>query len=228
MNQEHVEKIKKLLALSQSSNVHEAALALQRAQELMQKHGVTMTHVRLSDVKEAKTRIGKVKNPAIHIKWLARMVADAFGCRLLLVTEYVGFYGWFSSAQFIGIDSAAELSSYAFDVLHRQLERDRKQHLATLKRCKRATKVRRADAFCRAWVNTAARKVVALVPKPEQQDAIAKWIEINHGDSLQKSTNRNHKKARKDDVGSLFAGMQAGDQAQLHAGMNGEDRLRLQ
>jgi len=228
MNQEHVEKIKKLLALSKSSNAHEAALALQRAQELMQKHNVTMTHVRLSDVKEVKAFVGKVKNPATHTKFLAQMVARAFGCELILIPEYVGFYGWATSVQFIGIDTAAELASYAFDVLRRQLDRDRKQHLATLKRCKRATKVRRADAFCRAWVNTAARKVVALVPKPEQQDAIAKWIEINHGDSLQKSTNRNHKKARKDDVGSLFAGMQAGDQAQLHAGMNGEDRLRLQ
>ncbi|EAT16084.1 DUF2786 domain-containing protein [Desulfuromonas acetoxidans] len=228
MNQDHVEKIKKLLALSKSSNAHEAALALQRAQELMQKHNVTMTYVRLSDVKEAKTRIGKVKNPAIHIKWLARMVADAFGCRLLLVTEYVGFYGWFSSAQFIGIDSAAELSSYAFDVLHRQLERDRKHHLTTLKRCKRATKVRRADAFCRAWVSMAASKVVDLAPKQEQQDAITQWIETNHGESLVEDTNRKHKKARRDDSGSVIAGLQAGDQAQLHAGMTGEDRLRLQ
>ena len=228
MNQEHVEKIKKLLALSQSSNVHEAALALQRAQELMQKHNVTMTHVRLADVKEAKAFVGKVKNPASHIKWLARMVADAFGCNMILMPEYVGFYGWVTSVQFIGIDTAAELSSYAFDVLRRQLERDRKHHLTTLKRCKRATKVRRADAFCRAWVRTAASKVVALAPKPEQQDAITQWIETNHGDSLQKDTDRKHTKARRDDVGSIFAGMQAGDQAQLHAGMDGEDRLRLQ
>jgi hypothetical protein len=45
---------------------------------------------------------------------------------------------------------------------------------------------------------------------------------------LQKDIDRKHKKARRDDVGSIFAGMQAGDQAQLHAGMDGEDRLRLQ
>lgn len=40
-----LDKIKKLLALSESNNEHEAALAAERAQDLMLKHGISMVEV---------------------------------------------------------------------------------------------------------------------------------------------------------------------------------------
>lgn len=39
---DHLDKIKKLLRLSQSANAHEAELAMQRAMELALKHGVDL------------------------------------------------------------------------------------------------------------------------------------------------------------------------------------------
>lgn len=48
-----LDRIAKLMALSESSNPHEAALALQRAHELMQKHHVEQRDIDLKDVKNA-------------------------------------------------------------------------------------------------------------------------------------------------------------------------------
>lgn len=49
MNAEIIEKIKKLLRLGQSSNPHEAGLALQRAFELAQRHGVDVADLDLDE-----------------------------------------------------------------------------------------------------------------------------------------------------------------------------------
>lgn len=43
-------KIKKCLALAQSANEHEAALALEKARALMEEHGVSAEDLQLSDV----------------------------------------------------------------------------------------------------------------------------------------------------------------------------------
>lgn len=48
-----LEKLKKLLALSKSDNPHEASLALQRVQKLMQAYGITRDDIALSDIDES-------------------------------------------------------------------------------------------------------------------------------------------------------------------------------
>lgn len=53
MSERIVDKIRKLLSLAQSDNPHEAALAAQRAQELMIEHAVSEDRVRGADGKEA-------------------------------------------------------------------------------------------------------------------------------------------------------------------------------
>lgn len=72
-------KIKKCLALAQSSNPHEAAAAMRQAQKLMAEHNVTETDVSLADVAEAvaPARLNALTN------WeamLSGLIAQAFGC----------------------------------------------------------------------------------------------------------------------------------------------------
>lgn len=55
-----IEKIRKLLALSQSKNQHEAELAAQRASELMQKYQIAQSVVEASSVKSGKEKIANV------------------------------------------------------------------------------------------------------------------------------------------------------------------------
>lgn len=78
-----IEKIKKLLALSESSNENEAKSAMLKAQKLLIKHKLSMIEVKnyklnKSDVKEKITNITFTK-----AKWkgeLADIIADNFGC----------------------------------------------------------------------------------------------------------------------------------------------------
>ena len=54
-----MDKIKKLLALGESPNEHEAALALKRAQQLLDKHNLTKTDIEQTVIKEIRITMGK-------------------------------------------------------------------------------------------------------------------------------------------------------------------------
>ena len=222
----HIERIKKLLALAKSSNVHEAALAMEHAQRLIAEHNLTMQDVRISDVKNHVGPMAKAKTPARYLQALAQMVADAFGCHVFLQAQQVSLVQWETSVCFVGIESAADLAGYAFDVLRRQIRRDRLKHLASLKRCKPATKIRRSDAFCDGWVFQVSKKVRALALSPENEGAIAAWIEKENLD-LQPGGTRKTKGPKANDLGSVLDGVAAGTQAYLHAGVGSKERKRL-
>lgn len=81
MNENIILKIKKLLALSESSNEHEAKTAMLKAQELLVKHKLSMEEVKEHkdiSVTEKKTDITFTK-----ARWkgrLAYVIAENFGC----------------------------------------------------------------------------------------------------------------------------------------------------
>lgn len=78
-----VSLIRKLLKLSRSnSNIHEAWLALSRAQRLMEKYGISELDATLSSVREvdsqgAPSEAEKVPEWMTHLAWA---VGHAFGC----------------------------------------------------------------------------------------------------------------------------------------------------
>lgn len=83
MNIKLIEKIKKLLALSESSNENEAKLSMLKAQELLVKHKLS-----IKDVKEYNLTNISIKEKVSNIsfrqaKWKAELgaiIADNFGC----------------------------------------------------------------------------------------------------------------------------------------------------
>jgi hypothetical protein len=83
-----VEKVRKLLALADSPNEHEAALAAQKAQELMLRHGLDMAQVAIS---EGRTSIAVDASEIRYEKsriapWrrsLAGVIARAMGGRVV-------------------------------------------------------------------------------------------------------------------------------------------------
>jgi hypothetical protein len=119
---------------------------------------------------------------------------------------------------FIGLGPSAEVASYACDVLLRQL---RKSRAAFIKgECKRlvpASKTRRADLFCSAWVTAAASKIHALVEREEDAKVIAAYLERNYPSLSELAlVNRNaNRKLRDKDVDAVRAGAAAGAAAQL-------------
>jgi hypothetical protein len=118
MNEKIVDKIKKLLALSESSNPHEAALAAQLAAELMMKHQID--EAMIQEVQQAQKESveefdfekcgGNRKN---YRGMLAAAIADFFGCQIL----------WRKSDLiFVGRKSDLNATSYLFKAVLNQIE----------------------------------------------------------------------------------------------------------
>lgn len=167
-----IQKIKKCLALSKSPNPHEAAAALRQAQKLMEAHQLDEGDIDLSCVAEHDTKL----TAGIKSAWLtllARTCSDAFGCDFIFKSGGDG-----NRATFIGLQGAEQVAGYAFQVLLRQVQRDRTNHIAEQpKACKRVTKVARGDAFALGWVRAAAVLVSRLAGSETEQAARAALIE---------------------------------------------------
>ena len=148
-NEKLLEKLKKLLALAKSDNPHEAALALQRAQKLMQAYNITQADLALSDIDESVSNYwaaGSV-NPPRYMLGLLDIIQVAFGVKSIIHSGFkpgVGFYG---------NKDRVELASYTWEVLARQLIAARKNYIGQQnKRIKNKTKTSRGDKFAEGWV----------------------------------------------------------------------------
>lgn len=174
MNEQILRKIKRCMELSSSSNEHEAALAIKQMQALMQKHGVNEKNVLAMDVREELYQLDVKKRPAQWVLSLQVTISEALDCSPLV---------WSSNYSniklgFLGVDAMPEIASYAFDVLYRQLKKNRQEYIETkLKRYKRINKIKMADAYCTGWVNNVYSKVENLSPNQEIAERIKAYQE---------------------------------------------------
>ena len=218
---EALQKIKKCLALAASSNEHEAA-ALRQAQKLMAQFDLTTTDVDLTDVSEQQQKAQNV--PLVN--WeanLAQMVAEAFGCDLFTRVSR----GWPALGQmrstrffvFIGVGAAAEVATYAFDVLSRQCAKDRRAYISKQpKNCKPKTKVARGDTYALGWISSIQEKLEAFAGNQQHQELIARHMELNHPEmgKIKPKDRITGKNITGDD---FFHGRKAGRQADLNHGL---------
>lgn len=213
-----IEKIRKCLALAKSTNEHEAAAALRQAQALMRKYGVEDGDILMAEVSEAKVKAGARTKP---VKWesqLSTTVATAFGCRKIFVQELKAGY-W----TFIGCGPAAEIATYAYAVLMRQLRKARSEYQQT--HCKRlvpASRTRRADLFCEAWVAGVRRQIEAFAGTQANEEALEVYMAKEYPDlgTLVPRDRQAGKSLRDGDVTARAAGWNAGRQATLNHGVD--------
>lgn len=222
------DKIKKCLALSKSSNQHEAQAALRQAQKLMEAHNISESALLASSVGTALT---KAKAKATPPRWessLVGVVAKAFGCdSFFSPTPHYGSY-WV----FVGIKPSPEVAEYAMEVLMRQITRDRKAYIETIHgNTKRSRKTELADMFCMGWVRSAHEQIHAIVRTKEQEDALKAFYDArnNPNDSVFESRDRSSgKKLSSSDIQAFHGGKEAGKNARLHHGVDGkEESLRI-
>ena len=219
-NKKIIDRIKKCLALSKSSNEHEAAAALRQARALMERHNIDDADVLAHEAGEDHAKSGAKVNPVTWESFLASRIADAFGCQVIFAISYFEPGRW----KFIGCDAAPEIAVYAFHVLHRQCKRARAEHLKTaLKRCKRAVKVRRADLFCQGWIRAVADKIAALAGNEQQTRAIEAYIAKNYPalTGLESRNRNDGRNLRDHELDDLAAGHSCGRNAELNRGVNG-------
>lgn len=162
-------RISKCLALAKSDNPGEAAAAKRQAHALMKKYCVTPEDIAAAQVCEKLSKSGGKHRAPVYIAWLAVAISKAFACEIILSSGR----GWVESqVRFIGTGVKVELASYTFDVLLRQLKKDRKAYLSTLKRYKKSNKVRMANIFCEEWVASIKQQVMDFAGTEQEKNAI--------------------------------------------------------
>lgn len=225
-----IDKIKKCLALAKSDNPHEAAAALRQAQKLMALYKVDALDVSLADVTEETV---KAQNMAI-IAWesaLARMVADAFGCRLYSQRgrKFNGnmIIVRFHNIVFVGVGSAPLAAQYAFDVLSRQCGKARRAHIAAQpKNCLTSTKTARGDEFAYGWVHGVEKLVERFVGDKSDDDLIGQYLAKMHPE-MQQLGPKDRVTGRNVNASDFHAGNRAAKNAKLDRGMGTNKQERL-
>lgn len=220
-----LDKIKKCLALSASANEHEAAAALRQAQKLMDAYGISAEAIQASEASERQAKAGACRTPANWETMLAAKIADAFGCRVIFFSGRAGAWNY------IGCGAAPEVAGYTFAVLFRQARRAREAHIkASLKRCKVATKTRRADLFSEGWVRSVVGLIATFAGNAQQAAAIDAYVGMTYP-ALRNLNSRDRNDGRKmsaREYDDFAAGHKAGKSAELNRGVGGgADRARL-
>ena len=109
-----IEKIKKLLALANSSNEHEAALAASHAQRLLSEHNLAMADIDASHKPDKADRV-EMKLSKTLPKWLRHLTAGvsaAFDCQAV-------HHPATGKMSFIGVGADVQVALYTFAYLER-------------------------------------------------------------------------------------------------------------
>lgn len=221
-NEKVLEKLKKLLALSKSTNPHEAALAVQRAQKLMRAHGITQNDLAFSDIDESISDYwgaGSV-NPPRYMLGLLDIIRAAFA------VESIIHSGFNPSVGFYGNKDRIELASYTWEVLARQLIAARKNYIRQQnKRLKSTTKTSRGDKFAEGWVTAVRGEVHLFAMSREEQELTKAWLEQKYP-KAGTTKGREAGKSRDADV-SRYNGYKEGENVRLYQPVSGKEQQKL-
>lgn len=217
-----IERLKKLMALSRSSNVHEAAAAMERATQLMQEHQITEDDLVLSNVTECNTSFawGAKVNPARYQTWLWNMIQDVFGVEWVFNTHS-------SHVTFYGLSCRAEMAAYTCDVLSRQLRCARADFLKSQnKRLKRQTKISRAENFAEGWIVAVRSKAQSMAVSQDERTLMLTYAKRTWG-QLESLSMRAAREARGTSE-AFGSGYREGKNANLHRPMSAQERLVIE
>lgn len=206
-------KIAKCLALAASDNPAEAEAAKRQAAALMHKYNLTSGDVAAAQVHEQHSKTNSKHRPPYHLCNLANIIASSFGCEVVVSPGG----GWSDSCmKFFGLGIKPELAAYTFDVLRRQITKDRAAYSATLKRYKRENKIRMADIFCDAWNWRISQQVQEFAGTEHDKAAIAAYKEQRWGDSLKSDTRKSPELKKDSDHSAIVAGTYAARDVSIH------------
>ena len=211
-----ISKIKKCLALSKSSNPHEAAIALKQAENMMRLYNIEHEDIAAAELTEARAKSKSGQNPPIWDAVLFDAVLNAFGVTGIYLPQGYGR----SEKAFIGHSVAVEIAKYAYEVLYRKLIRARKVYIAEeLSRYSTYSKTRHADTYCQGWVQSATSALSKIVPTVEFKMAADRFLAKKYGElKTTDMVNRNVGGGRQQD---LIRGYLDGKEAEINHGVGG-------
>ncbi|MGB7996553.1 MAG: DUF2786 domain-containing protein [Photobacterium halotolerans] len=222
MDKRILERIKKCLALAKSSNEHEAAEALRRAQTLMREydidhHDVLTAHMVSED---AETRVAQT--PPSFIAALANCIKSAFAVEAYLTHTENG-----SFIKFVGESAHVQVATYSFDVCLRQLKICRLAFMKTIhKNCKPATRTRRADLYCLGWVTAVKKNLPTFDMEPERREALTRYYNDVTAGFVDVKTRTAGKGTQRDRY-AFGEGVSSGKGFNVSTPVNGKPRARI-
>jgi hypothetical protein len=220
-------KLKKLLALSRSSNANEAALALEMAQKLMIEHGIKRNEVGEFEIIEENIKGNGNEKPPIYEFYLFSKIATAFGCQTAygyqkgqkLDSGYYpsGYYGH----TFVGLEHRVQIACFIAEVLFKKLKKARNEYLKNLTKVRsKINKIKRADEFCLGWSCTVVNKLNLFMNTNEEQKAIDNYVvSLNWGNNLKTVSRGGIKKSETND---FLNGRRAGTSVEIQNGIEGQ------
>lgn len=113
-----IEKIKKLLALANSSNEHEAALAAGHVQRLLSEHNLVMADIEAADKPDKADKVETTVSKSLP-KWLRHLsagVSSAFDCQAI-------HHPATGKLTFIGVGADVQVAAYTFAYLYRTVRK---------------------------------------------------------------------------------------------------------
>lgn len=213
-------KIEKCLALSKSSNQHEAAAALRQAQKLMQAHDIEMQDVeeaRIDDIYcDLPIQAGK-KAPEymVHFVWLMQ---KAFGVRAL-IHRTVRVSDESYTIQYFGSKARTQCAAYAHTVVYRAAIREWEAYRKANEGIRFANGVR--SSFFIGFFDNIRHALPEFEFQEGEKDTLIAYVEKCSGKVAEVNDARIDKHA-------LLSGSNAGKNFQLRQGVNtGPDSLKL-
>lgn len=229
MSEERItQKIQKLLALGQSSNQHEAANALAKAQVLMEKYGLDQKSIEMSKIgsleKEGLVRALDLPN---WYKGFTGVIARCFGVRTVM-HRVPGSRSreWCSSVVvFVGQKDRIELASYCYEVVGRQLLSARKEYNKQLGKMDANQKWKLVEAYCEGFVISLEAKVKAFVVDPQERELVEEKLgqmfqRLNVAEIKEREISRDERRAMRE-------GEEDGEQVSLFMPMNGQETVKI-
>ena len=223
MSERIEEKVKKLLAIARrSTNQHEIANALSKAQALLKKYGLSSDLIALSSIGMFSVKmVNQAKKVPAWSALLATVCSEIFGVEPVRNKQYDTYY-----INFIGVADRAQIAAYVYDVLSRQLMSALAEYSATFsKRLKRSTVISRRANFCEGWLIGVSNKVRELVPTQEEVELTERYKQMTFG-HINHIEAREAKKSRGSDL-SRQKGYISGLQVELNHGVPGEQQKML-
>lgn len=222
------QKIQKLLALSQSSNQHEAANALAKAQLLMEKYGLNQKSIEMSKIGSIeKEGLVRALDLPDWYKGFTGVIARCFGVRTVM-HRVPGSKSreWCSSVVvFVGQKDRIELASYCYEVVGRQLLQARKEYNKQLGKMDANRKWKLVEAYCVGFITSLEAKVRTFALDPSEKELVEEKLKEMF--SRLNQSQMKEKRVSREEYRAMQEGEEHGEQVSLFMPMGGQESLKI-
>lgn len=216
-NSKYTEKVRKLLALAESSNPFEAERALTQAKKIMAKYNINAEDTDIVTVRSSKVPRRYLKDFETHMIGCVQAVS---GCESFTQSVYLPDGKIETYITFVGLSSDANMAAYSFEVLHHQV---RRFQLAMKKQGYSAPERNRASL---AWSIAACEKLNSFFDYKQIPESVTSYFERQSKD-FEEAQYKKSEHADEKDEKLLAHGYRKGQEARLNKATTHQKRSSL-